>query len=186
MKKIISTGVLLLACFSIFYCSNSQAVPAAKQRIIILRHGEKPDNGDNLSCQGFNRALELPAVIEKKFGIVAAIYVPTINTGKSTGTSRMYQTAMPYAIKNNLIVNSKFDVEDTKALAAYVMQKGGDALVIWEHKNIDNLARALGVTDAPKWEGSDFDTIWVITMENGKATLAIEKESLQPKAACAL
>jgi hypothetical protein len=38
-------------------------------KVVIIRHGEKPETGDNLSCQGENRALQLPAVLYKKYNI---------------------------------------------------------------------------------------------------------------------
>lgn len=185
MKKIFCILLLFVSCISIFYCSNGQSTPATTvQKIVIIRHGEKPDEGDNLSCQGFNRALALPAVLYKKFGTSEGIYVPSINTGKSTSTARMYQTILPFAIKYNLPINSKFNVEDVNGLAVSLLKKGGSALVIWEHKNIDNLAKALGVSSSPKWGADDFDSIWIITVRDGKATLSMDKESLQPAASC--
>ena len=37
---------------------------SATETIVFVRHGEKPANGlGQLDCQGFNRALALPAVI---------------------------------------------------------------------------------------------------------------------------
>lgn len=42
-------------------------------KVVIIRHGENPDNGDNLNCQGLNRAMALPKVLAAKFGIAAGI-----------------------------------------------------------------------------------------------------------------
>ncbi|MDQ6609437.1 MAG: histidine phosphatase family protein [Bacteroidota bacterium] len=186
MKKFYWSFFLLIGCVGIFYCSNGQSSssPSAAQKIIIIRHGEKPDEGDNLSCQGFNRALQLPAVLNKKFGVPAFIYVPSINTGKNTSTARMYQTVMPFAIKYNLPVNTKYDVDDAEGLAQSILKKGGTTLVVWEHKAINNITKALGVEEKVKWENDDFDSIWIVTIENGRAKLTRDKEALSPAAAC--
>src|SRR5947208_13816495 len=115
MRKIsVYILITLLAAIGFIYCSNSQSTQSDLQKIIIIRHGEKPDKGDNLSCQGLNRALQLPSVIKSKFGLPDKIFVPTPNSGKSTSTSRMYQTIVPFAIKYNLKINTKYDVKDTK------------------------------------------------------------------------
>ena len=77
----------LLACVVVCACDgsadkttniNSQNLPDKNLKVVIIRHGEKPtekpsdksDGGDNLSCQGQNRALQLPAVLIKKIGKV--------------------------------------------------------------------------------------------------------------------
>jgi len=47
--------MLLIACgsFTTGSCQNA----GGGLKIVIIRHGEKPDNGDNLNCQGLNRAM---------------------------------------------------------------------------------------------------------------------------------
>lgn len=61
-------------------------------KLVFIRHAERPEDGDNLTCKGFNRSIQLPAVLYKKFGIPSNIYVPSINLGKSTRRARMFQT----------------------------------------------------------------------------------------------
>src|SRR5262245_29460317 len=61
-------GFLLLA-------SVSEAT--AQQTIVFFRHGEKPSCGyGQLTCQGLNRALALPAVLNAKFGNPDYLYAP--------------------------------------------------------------------------------------------------------------
>lgn len=184
MKKYFWSFALVVFCSGIFFCSSGQSSPEATKRIVIIRHGEKPAEGDNLSCQGFNRAQQLTAVLYKKFGVPASVYVPTINTGKETSTARMYQTVLPLAIKYNLIINSKYAVEDAAGLAQSLLLKQGTSLVVWEHKAIDNIVRALGVQQKIKWTADDYDSIWIVTIVNGKATLTMDKEGLTPAATC--
>lgn len=135
-------------------------------KVVIIRHGEKPDSGDNLSCQGQYRALKLADVLTKQIGKPDFTYVPTIGTGKSKTTSvRMFQTVTPFAIKHNLIVNSAYKETKVTAAAADVLSRRGLVLMVWEHGNIPPLAKALGVPSSQvpaKWKGQDFDSIWTI------------------------
>lgn len=165
-------------------CHSSAQQQTQLKKVIIIRHGEKPENGDNLSCKGLNRALQLPAVINKKFGIPNHIFVPAINTGKSTSTARMYQTAVPLAVKYNLTINTKYDVRDAKDLVQDVLKKNGTVLIVWEHDNIDNILKAFGMKDASKWPGDDFDSIWIVSFQNGKVEFSKEKEGINPPDDC--
>lgn len=184
MKKIILYAFtsLTVALVSI-YCSSSQQNANGLQRVVIIRHGEKPESGDNLSCQGLNRALALPDVLHQKIGVPGAIFVPAINMGKKTRVARMYQTIIPFAVKYGVEINTKYDVDDVDGLANDIKKQQGVVLVVWEHKKIDNITKALGL-DTGKWDDNDFDTIWIIDYKNGKPTLHKDKENLTPAAQC--
>jgi hypothetical protein len=174
--------LILITCvsFTTGSCQN-----AGSLKIVIIRHGEKPDDGDNLNCKGFNRSLALTTALYKKFGVVSAIYVPSINTGNSTKSGRMFQTITPYAVKYNLQINSSFDDNDYKKIAKEVFNRTGTVLLVWEHNSIGHLAKALGVKgDIRDWPDSDFDSIWIITYNNGKAVLSGDKEGLNPSSNC--
>lgn len=152
--------------------------------VVIIRHGEKPENGDNLSCQGEHRALQLPPVLSAKFGKPAFTYVPSLNQGKSTTHARMFQTVAPFAITQNLTINSKFDEDDYSGVAKDVQNRTGTVLMVWEHSAIPSLATALGISKPPSWAGSDFDSIWIITYKGGKATLTQDQEGITPATSC--
>jgi len=173
--------VLLILCGS-FITGSCQK---KSLKVVIIRHGEKPDNGDNLNCQGLNRAMALPKVLFAKFGAASEIYIPTVNAGDKTKSARMFQTITPYAVKYNLDINSSYDTEDYKHLAKEVLLQKGVVVLVWEHSAIPHIAKALGVQeDIRDWSGSDFDSIWIITYKNGKATLTADKEGLSPSAGC--
>jgi len=178
---ILSSFVLLIVCR---HPSSGQQGASLLKRVIIIRHGEKPDQGDNLSCTGFNRALQLADVLNKKFGTPDYIFVPSINIGKKTSTARMYQTIVPFAVKYNLNINTKYDVDDVKGLAQDVLKRNGTVLLVWEHKHIDNILRAFGVQDTSKWPDDDFDSIWIIDFKTGKPVLEKDKEGITPAADC--
>ena len=154
-------------------------------RIVLIRHAEKPKKGDNLTCQGLNRSMQLPAILHIRFGLPENIYVPSMALGDSTKHSRMFQTIVPFAAKYNLPICSKFQEDDTLALAQEARSKKGTVLVVWEHSRLPAIARCLGVTDPGlHWPDKDFDSIWIITYHNGVARLKRSKEGLKPSTAC--
>jgi len=186
MKKSILAILLLFALF-IFggttYRKNlTQEKPGLK--IIFIRHGEKPEKGGNLTCKGLNRSLQIPSVIARKFGVPDFTYVPQIATGDKTSHARMFETVTPLAVKYNLVINSKFDEKDFAGVAAELKSKTGTVLVVWEHSAIPGIIQALGVKDEVKWQGDDFDSIWIVTIKNGNATFSTDKEGLNPSNDC--
>ena len=152
--------------------------------MIIIRHGEKPDKGDNLSCKGFNRALQLTEVLQRKFGIPDRIYTPSPNLGGSTSAARMYQTIIPFAVKYNLKINTKYEVKDEKQIADAIKKQSGTVLLVWEHKAIPKILKALGVEGKMDWDDNVFDSIWIITLQNGTAKLSKDREGINPSADC--
>lgn len=68
-------------------------------RVVLIRHGEKSETGDNPSCAGLNRAMALPAVLNKLLPFPSNFtYVPIIGTDDDNTTSiRMRQTVLPLA-----------------------------------------------------------------------------------------
>jgi hypothetical protein len=152
-------------------------------KVIIIRHGEKPANGNNLSCQGLNRALQLPAVIQKKFGIPDYIYIPSVSDGTSTSHARMFQTATPLAVKYNLSINSQFDEKNAKDVSDDIKAKKGTVLVVWEHSAIPAIAKRLGIGNPGRW-GNSFDTIWIITFPQGNARMVKDAEGITASDKC--
>jgi hypothetical protein len=157
---------------------------SADLTIVIVRHGEKPDEGDNLSCQGQNRALALPAVLMSKFGKPTYTYVPSLSLGKSTKHARMFQTITPLAVQQNLQLDSRFAEDDAQGIAEEVLKRSGLVLLVWEHSQIERVATAIGVNNPPKWRGEDFDSIWIITVRSGSVTLTVASEGLSPSPDC--
>ena len=184
MKKHNLLVLAAIAVFSLPFSCIAQAESDSNLTVVMIRHGEKPDDGDNLSCQGENRALQLPAVLYQKFKIPDYTYVPTLGLGKETKHARMFQTVSPFAIKYNLTVDSKYEKDDYSKVAKNVLEKTGTVLMVWEHKAIPHIAEQLGVKNPPSWEDQDFDSIWVITYPKGEAELSIGQEGLNPSADC--
>jgi len=180
---LIRRAVFLVFAFSLVY--EMAAAQQKALRIIILRHAEKPPQGDNLSCMGLNRAFKLPAVIVRKFGVPGIAYVPAPSVGKATKSGRMMQTVWPLAVKYNLTVNTKFEVEQTKKLADDLLKRTGTVIVVWEHDNIPKIITALGVDSKKvKWKGDDFDSLWIVNISGGARTLQRDEQGIRPAQDC--
>lgn len=182
MRTSIRIALLLLTCCCYFIAGSCRADGL---KVVVIRHGEKPDNGDNLNCQGLNRSLALPKVLYGKFGIASGLYVPVITTGDKTKSARMFQTIGPYAIKYDLNINSTYNDDDFKHVVKDVKHQSGTVIMTWEHNAIAGLAKAFGVKQSLNWPDNDYDSIWIITFKKkGGAVLTIDKEGLNPSAAC--
>ena len=176
---------ILVCCLFLISNAVTAQAPVNPLKVIIIRHGEKPKNGDNLNCQGLNRSAMLPAALIPKFGVPAFSYVPSLTADSATKHARMFQTITPLAAKYNLVINSKFNGKDSSGLASDILRKQGNVLVVWDHKMIVPIIHAFGIADPHlKWDDDDFDSIWIITFKNGAAVLSKDKEGLQPSADC--
>ena len=175
---------LLTIIISVFSFSVYSQAPLALTKVVFIRHGEKPELGDNLSCTGFNRSLQLPGVLHKKFGVFNHVFVPSMKAGNYTTHCRMFQTIAPYLIKENISVSSKYDESDIEGISTAIRKEAGTVLIVWEHKNIHKIVKALGIKDDQKWDESDFDSIIILSYKNGVPTLSRDKEGITPGATC--
>ncbi|MGC0053646.1 hypothetical protein ACNSPG_11345 [Brucella pituitosa] len=186
MRRTVFTALIFLAGIGV-----SQAA-STTETIIMLRHGEKPEQGlGQLNCQGLNRALKLPAVIEQKFGKPDFIFAPNPaqlkeDKGAIYSYNRPLATVEPTAIKFGMPVDTRFgfkDIEELQATLAQPDYRNATVLVSWEHKQLVKLARNIvkdsGADKAlvPKWPGEDFDSMYVlrITRDGAKTTTRFEQ-----------
>jgi hypothetical protein len=199
----------------------------ADETIVFVRHGEKPGKlsqcektddsektGDStpglgqLTCQGLNRALKLPAVIGAKFGKPDAIFAPNPAVQKDDDDKgglydyvRPLATIEPTAIRYQLPVNTQIGFSQVEDLIAALRNRDYHnkvVVVAWEHKIINEVECKL-LTDencnwerdknsdkwagkVKKWKGCDFDRMDVIKIDWSKAkpevTFAQDKEGL--------
>ncbi|WP_460583940.1 histidine phosphatase family protein [Hymenobacter arcticus] len=180
----------------LLYALSPLAPPVLKDptlRVILIRHGEKPDEGDNLTCAGLNRALALPAVLNRLMPTPPnRTYVPLIGTdGKKTTSVRMFQTVTPYAVQHNLVLNSDYATDNIEGITQDIRQRRGTVLLVWEHNSIVEIANKLGIKEVEDWPDTDFDSIWTITFSGGgrkgKAkhpSLAKTRQHIRPSATC--
>jgi hypothetical protein len=154
-------------------------------QIILIRHADKPaDPKDpHLSQAGVQRAERLVSFITTdpamtRFGLPVAVFAT--RTTKDSNGQRTQETVAPLARALKLPVQTPFLGKDYAALASLILADpayaGKTVLICWNHEEIPRLAAALGVTpEPPKWKASAFDKVYVISYNNGKATLAASR-----------
>ena len=113
----------LAAAIALAIVGASLPVAQADTTIVILRHGEKPALGlGQLTCQGLNRSLALPSVLESRYGTPNAIYAPNPavlkkDKGLDYAYVRPLATIEPTAIRAGLPVNVDWGMENIAPLA---------------------------------------------------------------------
>jgi hypothetical protein len=148
----------------------------AEQTIVFLRHGEKPSGGyGQLTCQGLNRALALPAVLIGKYGKPHYVYAPNPGVkipdpAGSFNYVRPLATIEPLAVKLGLPVNTKYGYSDIASLQASLITSTKDntaSFVAWEHAYLVKVVQSImnayggGVT-VPAWISGDYDSLYVV------------------------
>ena len=154
-------------------------------QIILIRHADKPaDPKDpHLSQAGVQRAERLMSFITTdpamtRFGLPVAVFAT--RTTKDSNGQRTQETVAPLARALKLPVLTPFLGKDYAALAKLILTNpayaGKTVLICWNHEEIPQLAAALGVTpEPPKWKGSVFDRVYVISYPGGTAALATSR-----------
>lgn len=160
---------LIVALF-LFATSSAFAAPA---QVIIIRHAEKPSEGNDLSPEGYAHAQRLVSYFQNnkdvtQFGTPAAIYA--MNPSKEDGSNRAIETVEPLAKALALEIEHPYVRLQYPNLAADLLSKtefsGKMVLICWEHKVIPDMAVQFGVSPMPsKWEGDDFTTVYRIDFD---------------------
>ena len=181
---------LLTAALAVTTATAQAALPTT-ETIVMIRHGEKPALGlGQLDCQGLNRALALPGVIRKAFGVPDAIFAPDPSEtkddlGKPYDYVRPLATVEPSAIAFGLPIHAAIGVAQVERLRPILEApeyRAKRVLIAWEHREIVRLARQLMTAHGgdparvPDWQGADFDSVYVIrlTWTGDTATIAFD------------
>ncbi len=185
-------AVVLAAILPFEAWASDGETASSEETIIFIRHGEKPKQGlGQLDCQGLNRALALPKVLEAQFGKPTAIFAPNPSMEKNDGGKtydyvRPLATIEPSAIYFGLPVDTSYGFAETgKLKEALERPDYHDAKIVvaWEHRLIDVIVKELmiahgGAADAaPEWQSADFDSIYVVTINWPSASSQTETGS---------
>ena len=174
MKKALWSGLIA----ALAWAAPAWSAPA---QVIVIRHGEKPAEGNDLDSRGFARADALvdffehnPAVT--KFGPPAAIYA--MKPSGSNGSVRPIHTVAPLAKDLGLVIDADYLKDQLPQLVANILGNasydGKTVLICWEHNAIPTLVEDFGWTSAPRsWSGKVFDRAWVLTFD-GNAVVSFE------------
>mgnify|MGYP005816595341 CR=1 FL=1 len=184
---------MLAAAMPAGLLSSSSAL--ADTTIVIVRHGEKPEQGlGQLTCRGLNRALGLAPVLLSRYGKPVALYAPNpalkkMDKGVAYAYVRPLATIEPLAIRVGLPVNVDWGMAEVGPLAeALLARAGGTQVVAWEHHYAEKLAKHLleaaggSPEGVPSWGDADFDSIYVVRIsgegKHRQAVFAHENEGL--------
>lgn len=184
--------MMLKLFFLVFFILSTYSTADDHETIIFIRHAEKPSNGlGQLSCKGMNRALALPNIIIKKFGIPDYLIAPNPTIKKEDkGTLYNYlrplATLEPLAIKTAQNIDLSCGYNQIDCIANLLLENKYNnkvVLVAWEHHNINDIVKKIasnkGITlNIPNWESNDFDTIYVMKLGEYSINFNIANESL--------
>jgi hypothetical protein len=160
----------------------AMASAATVETIVMVRHGEKPMLGlGQLNCQGLNRSLALPKVIEAKFGKPDLIIAPDpAQQKKDVGISYDYvrplATIEPTAIYFGMPISSGLGFDQADALSKLLLSEPNDrrlVVVAGEHRIIEAVARQMvmqlggNANAVPHWRSRDFDSIYIVQIHRG-------------------
>src|SRR5207249_893800 len=148
----------------------AQAVMGQPAQIILIRHGEKPEDPEavHLSKAGEKRASELVPFLTTdpemtKHGLPVALYAT--RTTKHGHGQRTQETIAPLAKQLHLPVEAPFLSEEYAKLAKSILSNpkyhGKTVLICWTHEFIPQLSAALGVQpQPPKWKDTVYDRVY--------------------------
>lgn len=158
------------------------------ETIVFLRHGEKPSGGyGQLTCQGLQRALALPAVLTTAYGEPHYVFAanPTTKVPDSAGSFyyvRPLATIEPTAIRLGLPVNTRYGYTDIAGLQSELLSgayASATVFVAWEHLELQQVVQNImtaygtGVT-VPAWPAGDFDSLYVVRVTNASGVITAQ------------
>lgn len=156
---------------------------------VFFRHGEKPDNNSGqLTCKGLNRALNLPPVLIGRYGEPDKLYTSAPYQDKTGSSLRPLLTMTPVAIRVSKPIILNYHADQTRKMTNALLKehKAAVTYIAWEHKNLVIAARRLVAktggdsTKVPFWTPTDFDTIYVVRLddEHHFKSFTLESEGL--------
>jgi hypothetical protein len=148
----------------------------AEEAIVFFRHAEKPSAGyGQLTCQGLNRALALPAVLINRYGKATYAYAPDPSVKISDPAGSFYYvrplaTLEPSAIRAGISVNTHYGYNDLSGLQSVLINSAKAHAVVfvsWEHdylvKAVQNIMNKYGGgARVPTWIAGDYDSLYVV------------------------
>jgi hypothetical protein len=160
--------------------------------LVFFRHGEKPPGGyGQITCQGLQRALALPAVLTGRYGNPQYLFAPnpTVMVPDAAGSFyyvRPIATIEPTAIRLGLPLNTRYGYSEIAGLQSELTGSTyatSTIFVAWEHQYLQQVVQSImdsygsGVI-VPAWASSDFDSLYVVRIvrANGSASAQFAHE----------
>lgn len=162
--------------------------PYKPAMIVVLRHGEKPPEGNNLDAQGQERARALVNVFSTRpdlnaYGKPVVIYA--MGPSPEDPSNRPVQTVLPTSQALGIPMVTHYTHLQYADVAREIYNtpsyQGRTVIICWEHHVIPDLIKSLGVHHGPKkWDGRVFDQFWIVRFPGGVPTLSIEPQNALP------
>jgi broad specificity phosphatase PhoE len=170
-----SFALLLLAAF---LPSAAFAVPA---RVILIRHGEKPESkrDPHLTEAGRAHAEHWAAYLTRESAPKPdALFAP--KPSEKHPSVRASETLEPTARRLKLDIQTPDEAGDYARLAKTLLSDprwdGKTVVVCWVHQYLPQFAVALGAKPAAeKWNDDDYDGVYEVTFRDGRASLATSR-----------
>ncbi|MCW3845686.1 hypothetical protein OF829_00425 [Sphingomonas sp. LB-2] len=163
------------------------------QKIMFIRHGEKPETGidgvtpagkkdkEDLIVQGWQRAGALarffaplaPNTIAAGLEVPTTLFAAAVNAASKS--IRPQHTITPLSQLTGIAIDINYGDGDEAALAAAAVaaSANGPVLVAWQHQQIPCLiSNVAGTPLAPEWPGDRFDLVWVLDLIDGAWTFS--------------
>jgi len=142
----------------------------ANATLLIVRHAEKPDDGNGLTPAGERRAKAYADYFKHfEFDGVPVHIDALVATSDTAKSARPRLTVEPFAKASGLPLQQPFADKQVHELAAWLAQQppGRTTLIAWHHGQIPNLLTALGadpaaLIGAPAWPSSVYS--WVVVL----------------------
>ena len=162
---------------SIAVTATTSSTPTT-ETLVFFRHGEKPSGGyGQITCQGLQRALALPAVLGRQFGTPQFLFAPNpspkvTDTAGSFYYVRPLATIEPTAIRLGMPVNAQYGYDDITSLQTELVSStyaSATVFLSWEHLKLQALVQNLmnaygGGASVPAWASTDYDSIYVVRL----------------------
>lgn len=142
------------------------ALSATPKEVMLIRHAEKPEEGNELNQKGRERAAALAPFFMGRPEVAPPQAIFAVPTKNDYSSFRTLETVTPLSQALHIKPNQQFTVDDIKGLTTDILTnpayEGKVVLVAWEHHRIPEIAQGLGIQNPPKWHGRDFDRVWIV------------------------
>ena len=184
ISRALTMASLAFATFlTLFLASCGNAADISRPAMILLiRHAEKPEEGEPLSAHLTARGMERANALQSLFTdghppgrfpppdfIFATKHSEGPNESGDEKSFRPIETVQSFADSKHIVLNSDFANDDYETLAQKLLTDpkyaGKVVLICWHQGKLPKLAAALKATAPDNWKKKVFDRVWQITYD---------------------
>lgn len=158
--------------------SQAFAKPA---EIVLIRHAEKPKDGNELSEDGQKRAQLLVGFLSQnreinKNGPIAVVYA--MGQSEVTKSIRAIQTVQPFVDATQTPLITEYKKKKYLEMIQNIMNNPEydhkTVLICWEHKVLNEIAEGFGIDPKPAAWGKDvYNLVWIIDLKHKQPKMKV-------------